>query len=438
MLDNGEISEYRNYIGTYIECDNTLDSRTENMRIGGRTLVNLVKYRLNNQKVGNPSLSATLCTNEMFKINTTYTIIYTINSIESGTGKTTLNFSGGMSAPDIILNSSNLVGTHKQTFTLSTMPSVTHKNVSLYHIDRSTVKFFSDVLIVEGEIDFIPSYFEGIKSFGEAEGNKISILSHGKNLFDLDGIGKNFNYKEIKDGFEIYNTADFPYPYANIKKRMFLKKGTYTFSYSGEGTGFVNIAVRSTVDDTSYSGDVKPNIPKTFTLDTDKEVFVTFYLQGNITTGVYKNKYTHIQIVEGSQNLSYEPYQEDKRDILLTQPLREGDYIYERNKQIKVCRNFKEYNITGNESWNQYTDKSDFSCIGFYLDINTKDDAKLDGKFICNSFKVSDEDVFPGSITVDDELIFIKGRSGPQSPSYIKISILKSKLSTQDIDGFKK
>lgn len=128
----------------------------------------------------------------------------------------------------------------------------------------------------------------------------------------------------------------------------------------------------------------------------------------------------------------------DKRDILLTQPLREGDYIYERNKQIKACRNFKEYNITGNESWNQYTDKSDFSCIGFYLDINTKDDAKLDGKFICNSFKGSDEDVFPGSITVDDELIFVKGRSGPQSPSYIKISILKSKLSTQDIDGFKK
>lgn len=42
MLNNGEINEYSNHTGTFIECNNTLDSRTENMIIKGRTLVNLI------------------------------------------------------------------------------------------------------------------------------------------------------------------------------------------------------------------------------------------------------------------------------------------------------------------------------------------------------------------------------------------------------------
>ncbi|BAB80840.1 BppU family phage baseplate upper protein [Clostridium perfringens] len=187
---------------------------------------------------------------------------------------------------------------------------------------------------------YTDTWEEGVtlESFGEEEGNKISILSHNKNLFNLNEIDKKFNYKEIENGFEISNTEDVIYPYANIKKYMFLKKGTYTFLYSGEGTGFVNVAIRSTVNNDSYSGDIPPNIPKTFTMDSDKEVVVTFYLQGNITTGAYKNKYTNIQLVEGSKNLNYEPYKEDKKDILIKEPLREGDYLYEDNGQVKIDR----------------------------------------------------------------------------------------------------
>lgn len=288
-------------------------------------------------------------------------------------------------------------------------------------------------IIVEGELKESVNYFEGIKSFGQQE-NKISILSSGKNLFDLDGIAKNFNYKEIKDGFEIYNTADFPYPYANIKKRMFLKKGTYTFSYSGEGTGFVNIAVRSTVDDTSYSGDVKPNIPKTFTLDTDKEVFVTFYLQGNVTTGVYKNKYTHIQIVEGSQNLSYEPYQQDKKDILIKEPLRSvgdiQDIMYEDNGQVKVNRYTRQYTFTGNESIRTFGLTDETTELGFeFLDF------KLGFKPVNNNFPNAISNRFRVYASVYAGSSYEGIALNQNGNTYIRIS--KDKLSTPDVEGFK-
>lgn len=46
MLDNGETNEYKDHIGTFIECNNTLDSRTESMKIYGQTLQNLFSGKI--------------------------------------------------------------------------------------------------------------------------------------------------------------------------------------------------------------------------------------------------------------------------------------------------------------------------------------------------------------------------------------------------------
>ena len=284
--------------------ENTVEGMTTDMVVKGRTLQNLVKYKLNNQKVGNPSLSATICTNEMFKTNTTYTIVYTINSIESGTGKTILNFSGGINSPDIILNSSNLVGTHKQVFTLSTTPSTTHRNVSLYHLDSATVKFFSDVLIIEGEIDFIPSYFEGTKSFGETEGNEISILSSSRNLID-DSIKSNTEI-EYETGVEktsplIVVTGFTPF-FVNTK-RLYAQvtingvKSTPTFRWYDENKKYIN-------------GNAIDNIPT-------NARYVRMRVLSSTPTN--PNDCEFLLIDNADKNLSYEPYKSNKKDILLGQ-----------------------------------------------------------------------------------------------------------------------
>lgn len=408
MLDNGEINEYKNHIGTFVECNNTLDSRTENMRIGGRTLVNLVKYRLNNQKVGNPSLSATLCTNEMFKTNTTYTIIYTINSIETGTGKTTLNFSGGMSAPDIILNSSNLVGTHKQTFTLSTMPSVTHKNVSLYHIDRSTVKFFSDVLIVEGEIDFIPSYFEGIKSFGEAEGNKISILSGGLNRCTNESINGFININ--------VNNAIQPDTTAISYIAKVYKGGTYYLNKTGGDRSVLGYFK-------SYPkiGDVALNVASG-SIIVPSHGYIVAYVSSNKNT----NNPTNIMISENA-SADFQPYKSNKKDILIKEPLREGDIMYEDNGQVKVCRKSYEYTLNGeNEDWIVWTNSTG-DTVNAYVYFNRMT-PNLSGIVKPNSSNTNDR--LPAN-----QGGYLSTKEGFKITSeYFAISIHKSKLGVTNVN----
>lgn len=413
-LKNGlKSNQALEYSGSYISANDTLEGRTEGMRIGGRTLVNLVKYRLNNQKVGNPSLSATLCTNEMFKTNTTYTIIYTINSIETGTGKTTLNFSGGMSAPDIILNSSNLVGTHKQTFTLSTMPSVTHRNVSLYHLDRGTVKLFSDVLIIEGEVDFVPNYFEGLKSFGEAEQEgdkyKISILSHGKNLF---------NVNNSKQGLLNVNTGIlFETNTSNTSDYIKVEKGK-NYIINGEGgeiRGYYGVL---------YDCSKRYVAQKTFSKNTPFTFEQDGYFRFSYASEEDGLPATNIIFEEGTQVSAYEPYKEDKKYILIKKPLREGDYLYEDNGQVKIYRPTKQYTFTGDENFVFY--RQDENLYGVYF--NLEDAKKESHTVICNNFKTITE----GISSEKEECVLVGAGTGS-----VYILINKNKLTSQDITGFK-
>ncbi|WP_338837580.1 BppU family phage baseplate upper protein (plasmid) [Clostridium perfringens] len=434
------------YKGSSINAENTLEGRTEGMRIGGRTLVNLVKYRLNNQKVGNPSLSATLCTNEMFKTNTTYTIIYTINSIESGTGKTTLNFSGGMSAPDIILNSSNLVGTHKQTFTLSTMPSVTHRNVSLYHLDRGTVKLFSDVLIIEGEVDFVPNYFEGIKSFGEAEQEgdkyKISILSSGKNFFKSyksKSKGNTSIFNIENDNVTIGTNQSPSWTNASINYGKLKIGSKYTVSCEGFSGGVgdkVLFAVKKYKgrDEVGAYGDINKNsLSLTFTVVDDADIVLRFFVNNttpiNTPTSI---TYNNIQIVEGIKT-NYAPSIIDKKDILISAPLRSvydvQDIMYEDNGQVKVNRVIGEHLVTGDENF--ITELRNDYLYGYFTLEGSKAGSGLEA--ICNQFKYIDGLWNKDNLNVQGKEGF--DLSGSNSLSF---QLPISKLETADTSGLKK
>lgn len=288
--------------------ENSVEGITTDMVIKGRTLQNLVKYQLNNQKVGGTSMSATLCTNEMFKINTTYTIIYTINSIESGTGKTTLNFSGGMTSPDITLKSSDLVGTHKQTFTLKTLPSTKYRNVSLYHLDSNTTKFISDVIIIEGEVDFTLNYFEGIKSFGQQE-DKISILSHCFNLFNYKTM---YTTDWIDGNGSIINSGDNKY--YSIKVPIY--KTNIKYYITGD---VINRAIVGYLDADGRVISHKVYSPlKTIELDVAPKG--AKYILAYLNAQGYDNSISNGIMLSIDTPSEYLPYSDlDKKDILLSQ-----------------------------------------------------------------------------------------------------------------------
>ncbi|MDU4051071.1 MAG: hypothetical protein E7H33_09160 [Clostridium perfringens] len=415
--------------------ENTVEGMTTDMVVKGRTLQNLVKYKLNNQKVGGTSMSATLCTNEMFKINTTYTIIYTINSIESGTGKTILNFSGGMTSPDITLKSSDLVGTHKQTFTLNTLPSTKYRNVSLYHIDSNTTKFISDVIIVEGEVDFTLNYFEGVKSFGQEKG-KISILSNNKNFV------KNLN-DYIEEGNYVY--AD-PYIYFPIYYPINSNNLYCSYYCNNLPSGSYLLLTKRPVYNVEYQDVLIANnsgkleggkIVKSKTLNENNSniIYLGYAINGKKIDDIknyIKLNDLKVQLEIGTNKTEY-VCDYDKKDILLQdlgfdeglRGLNNAVYDELNDMQNVAIKRVGKYTFTGNEtSITKWLTVTDESFTGFYV---TNDDipnlTSNRSLVVCNNFpSVS------GVITRRN--MYIAGGS-------VNICIEKSVLTTPDIEGFK-
>ncbi|EGT4144507.1 DUF2479 domain-containing protein [Clostridium perfringens] len=475
-LQNGlKSNQSLEYSGSSITANDTLEGRTEGMRIGGRTLQNVMP-ELNKSNFNftgetnlvdgffvipfgvdvNASLIGVNRKKSILKPNTKYTIIADI--LENDTGQKLGMSSYGCSfvpSKNSFENSigiSMITGTTKNNFN-----DVEIKTDFLFCIwgnggDLSKkIKFKAMVLEGDWTDKPIPNFFEGLKSFGEAEQEgdkyKISILSHCKNFFKSyksKSKGNTSIFNIENDNVTIGTNQSPSWTNASINYGKLKIGSKYTVScesFTGGVGDKVLFAVKKYRgrDEVGAYGDItKSSLSLTFTVVDDADIVLRFFVNNatpiNTPTSI---TYNNIQIIEGVKT-DYAPSIIDKKDILLKEPLKEDDYLYEDNGQVKVYRDARKYVITGNEDWSHYTDNRDFACMGFFLQLNKKFDAKLGGKFICNNFKGSDTDVFPGNITVDDEIIFVKGRSGEESPSYIKISILKSKLITQNVEGFKK
>ena len=115
----------------------------------------------------------------------------------------------------------------------------------------------SNIQVVETDKEF--GYFEGMKSVGECEDNKIEILGRNKNLFDKDSdinfianSGTNLNvYKEVEEDYIRLKYGGYgigAYLTCNVNK---LSKGTYTLScecYCGSENASKSIALGYRVD----------------------------------------------------------------------------------------------------------------------------------------------------------------------------------------------
>lgn len=436
-LQNGlKSNQALSYQGSSITANNTLEGRTEDMKIKGRTLNNLYKPNNTRDDTGKYILVDTLVKNEPKD-----RVVYIVNNTNRILLLNVYKISGVWDSNPIIRENSisKLDLTGKK---LTGFLGMYDRGWTNSETDKELLR--NTCIVLDREETYIPQkYFEGLKSFGEAEKEgdkyKISILSTGKNLAKLDLSNKNIT--PFEDGYRLDCLALYRGDEDIFDLKGKYKENTqYVLSYYGkilDNSNANNYRIRVYYTDNTYTDGIvtgnkyEKRIIKTLSSKTVYKI-IGYYgaMNGDF---IVKD----LMLEEGTQATQYEEFKENKKDILIKEPLKEGDYVYEDNGQVKVYRDTRKYVITGNEEWSQYVDNSDFTCMGFFLQLNKDFDAKLGGKFICNNFKGSDTDVFPGNITVDDEIIFVKGRSGEASPSYIKISILKSKLTTQDVKGFK-
>ncbi|MBO3333485.1 BppU family phage baseplate upper protein [Clostridium perfringens] len=167
---------------------------------------------------------------------------------------------------------------------------------------------------------YTDTWEEGVtlESFGESEQEgdkyKISILSNGKNLFDKTKCVKGW----ISTDGNITGTNDDTFTSDFIP----VKPNTHYTKRIREVVGYYDVNKTLILRQSEEKTFIPPSNAK--------------YMR---VVGSPYNFKEQFQIEEGTQSTPYQPYQQDKKDILIKEPLREGDIMYEDNGKVKIDRN---------------------------------------------------------------------------------------------------
>lgn len=200
-------------------------------------------------------------------------------------------------------------------------------------------------------------WHSGISSVGEAEDNKIEVLSKGKNLFNGENMLSNFYHsfgvstKPVWDGKGIKRATSGE---AVWKLDLKLKPNTkYNLLKSQTTDVQIGIGISSV---TSY------------TTGNDGMLQLILYYSSSSTQDSY---ISNIQLEEGTTATPYEPYREDKINILTTEPLRglpngvrdiaSGDIV--ERKVGKVV-------LDGSGVWEKAVEGDNVNGISMYINSN--------------------------------------------------------------------
>ncbi|NFO56406.1 hypothetical protein FDB39_05835 [Clostridium botulinum] len=403
---------------TLTKLDNCIGEYVHNMQIKGKTLQNL----WNNENVVNFK-------NDTMLIQTISTNDFRINMLKDNIEYSIVNLSNKKTSADITTKNSNAyvktlgIEPHSiQKFTISNQYiSSFYGRISEGWTNTDSDKdiFKKACMILEGDWTNkeIPSFFEGIKSVGEAEGNKISILSHGKNLFD----GK----------LEI----------GTISPESGLNQNDVNFMRS---KNFIKI-----VKNTNYvlSNNKNYNGQKIFFYDVNKN-FISYSENSNFIAPVncYYLRFresmnnidlsTKYQLEKSTTSTTYEDYKEDKTEILTgNEPLRGlpsgiADVVnYDKNE---ITRNVGKVIFDANSEVSIFKTNTDIdSNFGRFFSIKVPNCLKGTTQIICDKLPNVDNSIANLWINAVEGIY----QSGDGD---ICLRIKKERLETQDVAGFKK
>ncbi len=389
------------YEGNSIRCDNTLEGRTENLKVKGLTLLNYAR------------------TNTPVLISTGYRIPIDYLGLENGETYSFYVTYLPKGATWSVNNPSVDTSFTEDKLKVRTLNKEFDNNFKSISIKCSNITLEeakkTKLIILKGDWrnKEVPTYFEGIKSFGEAEQEgdkyKISILSCGKNI-----LKPLKNYSTI-NGFNLNNI---------------LKNGV---QYTVTNTKNQLVKIAEFKDADTFLGQ-STNGKFTFTFDNSKQQKLYIWKKYDSQVAeLFTNEDIDFVMIEEGTGTIFEPYKEDKKDILISAPLPGFDFgediMYEDNGQVKITRNIDTYTFTGDETMRDTTEQDEKSGTGKYkvfaLTVNKTIDINknINNNFFKKQFNVAFQNMDSEGLAVTQYGIYIK--------------ILKSKLSTQDTEGLK-
>ncbi|MDK0982913.1 hypothetical protein P5F71_07660 [Clostridium perfringens] len=444
-IDNNNSKEFR--------VENSLEGKTEGLKIFGNTLHNLIKGGKGtfviDKNVSKDSRIQMFKPTHALQVGKTYKGYLFVKNIDKS--KYGLKIYGFGDKKAVYGTIGDTIGVVKFSWTPTNDVETEMTNIGIYlespDFDNGSKATFSDFMLFEegAEPTCIDEYFEGIKSVGETEGNKINVLTRGKNCIkfdDLHGVEGS-----LKQYFNCYD-KEFSYSVGEndkvgwfIEKKINIKKGVNLVlslqaksTFTDGGSGWIGIYYKIGSDYRYFGSYITTNTKykkfefKGIVPNEAKECSLRIYNYSKKSGSAY---FKEIQIEEGTQSTEFEDYREDKTEILLKEPLRKGDYIYKKNGTVSICRLNKSYTFSGEETWalgkreggwGEYED-----TLVFY--IPSFNEANVNTNFLCNNFAYNN--------IVSRNGIGIYNAVWGNSP-HPAIRIKKTELQTKDIEGFKK
>lgn len=418
--------------------ENSLEGKTEGLKIFGDTLHNLIKGGKGTFVIDkNKNQDMRIYT---FKLNHNlvrgkkYVGYIQVNSMENVTsGLRIYGWSSKTGVNGGYFTCANNVGVVKFKWDTSIFPENVGEIDNLYlyvegnEFNNGAKLTFSNFMLFEEGTDLtcVNQYFEGIKSVGETEDGKVNIVSHSKNLFNINNFTERLNDNgqlEFKqEGNTRINSHFCVYTENNPNSTIVL------YGNATEKVHFTTLNQEKYYLQIGLNGDKKDDkIWREIFLPKNMSCFYSanITLENNNTV-----KFKDIQIEVGNSKTQYESYKEDKKDIIISPPLKSirniKDVAYINNGRVRVCRKINQYTFTGNENMVLSGTQPQ---SGKYLRVwirGIKDLKEyMNTNIICNNIPSE----ILGNVPEKEGICISNG---------IDIQILKSKLTTSDLEGFK-
>lgn len=288
------------------------------------------------------------------------------------------------------------------------------------HWNKSTINNNHQVQLEKGTkvTSYAPHY----------KGYKVTVKSCSKNLFDINTLKvKNAQSYEVSgsriDFVTTGNYGGFLFDHNNL-----VPGKTYTLSYKGHNSRVFVTYADGTYSHNAITAKDGVFIKSTFTIPENKKILYIQCENGN--TGATSAWIDEIQIEESGEFSSYENYKEDVKEYFLDEPLRRlpNGVCDEITPDGELIRRVGKVVFDGSESewWTYASHRNGESTLLFYI---RERKAKESSHIICNQFSQSDYD--PWNISFDRENTALNFNKD------ILIRILRSKVATEDLEGFR-
>ena len=383
---------------------NTVDGVCKSAILKGQTLVNLIKGGDVKKEItySGGTKARYYFNKSMLKANVDYLLIYEVTDFSGDNADISFNENNGYGITRSYFNKN---GIHKTKVNFSDVGAIKDFIIFFKITGLSLGGFINNVMLIEyqdGMENWDIPYFEGMQSV------KMPVLTTiGKNVFDGKFIKYNSTYGQYHFGNGIYT-------YSITDNDISVDLSNVSFGDANNGSASINWLISN--------GNVQGN-KRTITNRN-----LVFYPNNEETFNKIKQRY-NIQIEQGSVATPYEPF---KSNILTVNEPVELRGIGDVSDTLdcltgEVTERIGEIVLDGSEErWELAQDRTNTMRFNCY---------SLNIPYGINGSLLKTDKLPYQSPTIGDQEGAVMG--GGNTPKVVSISIMKAKLPSSDIDGFK-